>query len=173
MYHSHLERQIKKHLGNGSITDEKIKQLLQAVSNSYDAYERDRELNEHAFFINEQEYQQVNTKLKQLNANLEKIVNDRTKDLEDIAQFPIENPNPIFRISESGEILFKNPAAYDLKEVAWHNNKYTIANFFSSIASELKSSGSFDLIVKKDSYIFSYKKIKGKDYYNFYGANVT
>jgi PAS domain S-box-containing protein len=173
MYHNHLERQIKKHLGNGSLTDEKIKQLLQAVSNSYAAYERDRELNEHSFFINEQEYQQVNNKLKQLNANLERIVNERTKDLEDIAQFPIENPNPILRISESGEILFKNPAAHELKELIWQNKKYSISNFFISIAPTLKISGSFDLIVKNEAYIFSYKKIKGKDYYNFYGANVT
>jgi PAS domain S-box-containing protein len=173
MYHNHLERQIKKHLGNASITDEKLKQLLQAISNSYDAYERDRELNEHAFFINEQEYQQVNNKLKKLNANLESIINDRTKDLEDIAQFPIENPNPILRISENGEILFKNPAAQVLKDVIWKNNKYTISNFFNSVAKGLKISGSFDLNVKNDSFIFSYKKIKGKDYYNFYGANIT
>ena len=173
MYHNHLERQIKKHLGNGSITDEKIKQLLQAVSNSYDAYERDRELNEHAFFINEQEYQNVNTKLKELNTNLERIVNDRTRDLEDIAQFPIENPNPIFRISDKGEILFKNPAALDLKEVVWDNKKYTITNFFANVIDNLNNTGSFDLIVKNESYIFSYKKIKGKDYYNFYGAIVT
>ena len=89
MYHSHLERQIKRHLGNGSIVDEKLKQLLHSVSNSYEAYERDRELNEHAFFINEQEYQEVNTKLKKLNANLEQIINDRTRDLEEVAQFPM------------------------------------------------------------------------------------
>lgn len=173
MYHSHLERQIKKHLGNGSIVDEKLKQLLLSVSRSYEAYERDRELNEHAFFINEQEYQEVNTKLKKLNANLEQIVNDRTRDLEEVAQFPIENPNPILRISESGEILFKNPTALELKEILWENKKYTISSFFANIVDKLKFSGSFDLTIKNEIYIFSYKKIKGKNYYNFYGANVT
>lgn len=173
MYHSHLERQIKKHLGNASIVDEKLKQLLLSVSRSYEAYERDRELNEHAFFINEQEYQEVNTKLKKLNANLEQIVNDRTRDLEEVAQFPIENPNPILRISESGEILFKNPTALELKEILWENKKYTITSFFANIVDKLKFSGSFDLTIKNEIYIFSYKKIKGKNYYNFYGANVT
>lgn len=173
MYHKHLERQINKYLGNGNITDERIKHLLQAVSNSYVAYERDRELNEHAFFINEQEYQQVNTKLKQLNANLERIVNDRTRDLEDIAQFPIENPNPIFRITDKGEVLFKNPAALELKEVVWGHKKMTILNFFKNTVDSLKNTGTFDVTIKNESYIFSYKKIKGKNYYNFYGANIT
>lgn len=173
MYHSHLERQIKRHLGNGSIVDEKLKQLLHSVSNSYEAYERDRELNEHAFFINEQEYQEVNTKLKKLNANLEQIINDRTRDLEEVAQFPIENPNPILRISESGEVLFKNPAALELKEILWENKKYAVSSFFTNIIDKLKLSGSFDIAIKNEIYIFSYKKIKGKNYYNFYGANVT
>ena len=124
MYHHHLERQIKKYLESEKIKDEKIKKLLEAVSNSYDAYERDRELTEHAFLINEQEYQLVNNKLRLLNNDLEKIINDRTKDLEDVAQFPIENPSPILRVSTKGEILFRNPVAMGLKRVLFENKKY-------------------------------------------------
>ena len=173
MYHKHLERQIKKYLESEKIKDEKIKKLLVAVSNSYEAYERDRELSEHASLINEKEYQLVNHKLRQLNNDLEKIINDRTKDLEDVAQFPIENPSPILRVNTQGEILFRNPVAMGLKRVLFENKKYTVTNFFNFIVSNIKNSGTIDLIIDNENFIFSYKKIKNKDYYNFYGANIT
>ena len=123
--------------------------------------------------INEKEYQLVNNKLRQLNNDLEKIINDRTKDLEDVAQFPIENPSPILRVNTQGEILFRNPVAMGLKRVLFENKKYTVTNFFNFIVSNIKNSGTIDLIIDNENFIFSYKKIKNKDYYNFYGANIT
>jgi signal transduction histidine kinase len=57
-----LERQIKKHLGNID-PDEKWAALLQAVSDSYDHYERDRALIERSNEISSIELQEANQKL--------------------------------------------------------------------------------------------------------------
>jgi PAS domain S-box-containing protein len=173
MYHKHLERQIKKYLEGSDIKDERIQQLLLAVSNSYTSFERDKELSEHAFSINEQEYQSVNTKLKLLTEDLENKVKTRTNELEDLAQFPMENPNPIFRVDFDGKILFLNPAAKEIKNVEYEGIKYTIRQFFASNIKYARDSGSFDVNVNSKQYIFFYKNIIGKKYINFYGADVT
>lgn len=173
MYHKHLERQIKKYLEGSDIKDERIQQLLLAVSNSYTSFERDKELSEHAFSVNEQEYQSVNTKLKLLTEDLENKVKTRTNELEDLAQFPMENPNPIFRVDFDGKILFVNPASREIKNVEYEGIKYTIRQFFASNIKYAKESGSFDVNVNNKQYIFFYKKITGKNYINFYGADVT
>jgi PAS domain S-box-containing protein len=173
MYHKHLERQIKKYLGDSDIKDERIQQLLLAVSNSYTSFERDKELSEHAFSVNEQEYQSVNTKLKLLTEDLENKVKVRTNELEDLAQFPMENPNPIFRVDFDGKILFLNPVAKEIKNVEYEGIKYTIRQFFASNIKYARDSGSFDVNVNSKQYIFFYKNISGKKYINFYGADVT
>ena len=173
MYHKHLERQIRKYLGDSGIEDDRMKQLLLAVSNSYTSFERDKELSEHAFSVNEQEYQSLNTKLKLLTEDLENKVKLRTNELEDLAQFPLENPNPIFRVDFDGKILFVNPAAIEIKNLEYEGIKYNIRQFFASNIKYARESGSFDVNVKNKQYIFFYKKISGKNYINFYGADVT
>ncbi len=173
MYHKHLERQIKKYLGEEQIQDERLQQLMIAVSNSYVNYERDRELNEHAFSVNEEEYQSVNKKLKSLTEELEKKVRLRTIELEELAQFPMENPNPIFRVDIKGQILFANPVAKGIKSLEYEGIKYTIRQFFASNIKYANESGSFDVVVNTKQFIFFYKNIHGKNYYNFYGADVT
>ncbi len=173
MYHQYLERQIKKYLGDTHITDERIQQLLHAVSNTYAGYERDRELNEHVFAINEQEYQAINNRLKHFNIQLETKVKERTKDLEDIAQFPMENPNPIFRVSTDGKILFLNPVAKNIKNVHFQGRAYNINKLFLELIKKVDDSGTFDLRAKDVQYLFYYKKIDGKNYINFYGADIT
>ena len=54
----------------------------------------------------------------------------RTKELEEVAQIPLENPNPFFRVSLSGNILFKNPAAQKINNIEFGKNKFSIKDFF-------------------------------------------
>jgi PAS domain S-box-containing protein len=63
-YHKLLERQIRKYLPGGTdgLTD--MGPLLQVISESYDGYDRDKELAERAFRISEEEYIEINEKLK-------------------------------------------------------------------------------------------------------------
>lgn len=173
MFHPHLERQIKKYLGDAVPKDEHISMLLTAISNTYKNYERDKELADHVFALTEEEYQDINQKLTKLTENLEEKIAERTKELEEIAQFPRVNPNPIFRINIEGEILYKNDVAIGLNDFDFGGKKYTPESFFKYIIKQVKEQGTFDINSNDKQYFFNYKKISGTNYYNFYGADVT
>jgi PAS domain S-box-containing protein len=59
-----LERQIKKYLPEDYILQEHLNRFIQAVNDSYEEYERDRKLFNHAFACSEKEYIQINEQLK-------------------------------------------------------------------------------------------------------------
>lgn len=63
-YHKLLERQLKKHLPDQASPDPSWHGFLQAISDSYQSFDRDRELAEHAFRISEDEYSAINARLK-------------------------------------------------------------------------------------------------------------
>lgn len=63
-YHKLLNRQINKYLDAETIQDPKISLFLKAVSDSYEYYDRDNELLNHAFYESEKEYNLVNENLK-------------------------------------------------------------------------------------------------------------
>src|SRR5579872_7251401 len=59
-----LDRQIKKHLPPELWEEEKLLRFVQAVNDSYNAFEKDKTLADHAFRLNEEEYIRINTKLQ-------------------------------------------------------------------------------------------------------------
>jgi PAS domain S-box-containing protein len=59
-----LVRQIKKYLPEDYYLQENLARFIQAVHDSYEEYERDRKLFNHAFACSEKEYMQINEKLK-------------------------------------------------------------------------------------------------------------
>src|ERR1700750_2647296 len=59
-----LSKQVLKYLPKDFIDSETGGQFIQAINNAYNAYERDIELLNHAFRINEEEYIEINSKLK-------------------------------------------------------------------------------------------------------------
>jgi len=63
-YHSILEKQFRKFLSTSLQENEEVKKLLDAISKSYHAFDRDKKLADHAFEISEKEYQKVNTDLQ-------------------------------------------------------------------------------------------------------------
>jgi hypothetical protein len=173
MYHKLLQRQLKKYLGENTEDYERFQPFLSAISDSYLNYEKDKELSEHSFKISENEYQQLNNQLKRLSESLETKVKERTRDLEDIAQFPLENPNPIFRISFDGEVLFRNPISNSLKKVEYNGISFSIEKFWKNIVHLIDDFGNFNLVSNGVQYLFYYKKVVGKNYFNFYGTDVT
>ncbi|MEJ7587231.1 MAG: PAS domain S-box protein [Ferruginibacter sp.] len=60
-----LEKQIKKYLDNDCLQQEQVKRFINAVSNSYNSYEKDHALSSHAFKISEQDYAAINEQLKE------------------------------------------------------------------------------------------------------------
>jgi signal transduction histidine kinase len=61
--HRLLARQLKKYLPEGMEGDESLKRFIQAVNDSYIAFDKDKELSEHAFHISEREYVDIQKRL--------------------------------------------------------------------------------------------------------------
>ena len=65
--HPLLEKQITKHLGIEALSNPEFASIIKMVSASYESYERDKKITEHAFEISEKEYQDVLNDLKKQN----------------------------------------------------------------------------------------------------------
>lgn len=63
-FHKLLQKQIKKHLTINCVENPDFKTFIQSVNDSYTAFERDRELMNHAFLESEKEYYDVNNNLR-------------------------------------------------------------------------------------------------------------
>jgi signal transduction histidine kinase/ActR/RegA family two-component response regulator len=63
-YHKLLERQIRKNLPLGVGEDENLSRFIQAVSDAYYAFDRDKQLSEHAFQVSEKDYLDIYDRLK-------------------------------------------------------------------------------------------------------------
>ena len=60
-----LLRQLNKYLPDWKQDDStKVEKLIQAINESYNSFQRDKELSNHAFAISEKEYHEINRKLK-------------------------------------------------------------------------------------------------------------
>ncbi len=57
------------------------------------------------------ELYQSNEELKSLNSNLEKEISRRTQEVKILALFPEEIPDPVLRVSKTGQIVYANPAS--------------------------------------------------------------
>lgn len=78
MYHSLLEKQIKKLLTEQQLQDESLCQLLNVVSNTYQAFERDKKLSEHAFEVSEKEYRELSEALLRAKEEADRANNAKT-----------------------------------------------------------------------------------------------
>lgn len=63
-YHKLLERQIRKNLPSGIGEDEKFSRFIQVISDAYYAFDRDKQLSEHAFQVSENDYLDIYDRLK-------------------------------------------------------------------------------------------------------------
>ncbi len=66
MYHKLLQKQIRKYLPKHLLDQEDCQIFLQSINNSYQLFERDQELMDHAFTMSEREFAEVNQELKLL-----------------------------------------------------------------------------------------------------------
>ena len=64
-YNRLLKRQIKKYLSAGIENDERFLSFLDAINDSYNAFERDKRLSEHAFEVSEKDYLDIYSRLKE------------------------------------------------------------------------------------------------------------
>ncbi|MBB6005534.1 ATP-binding protein [Arcicella rosea] len=77
-FHRLLAKQIKKHLTDECLENENFQTFIKAVNESYLSFDRDKELFEHSSQLNERDYAEINTKLKdeikQRRLSVEKLI---------------------------------------------------------------------------------------------------
>ena len=105
-------------------------------------------------------------------------ISNRIRDLETIknlASFPNENPNPIFRISKSGDILFNNKSAENITQIKYENKIFKVNQFWNYIIKSKNVSGNLSVEAEVDDriFIFNFIKRQEKGDFNVYGSDVT
>lgn len=107
---------------------------------------------------------------------IEKLKNTK-KEINDLLEFPSENPNPVFRVSIDYRIIYANkPAKVLLAELGLKGKKIPKKLIYSVKASQQKKNDNLmilELNIGIKLYELSIIKIKNKDYYNIYGYDVT
>lgn len=173
MFHHRLERQIRKLIPPELAGNESLQSFLKAIHESYVHHDKDRSLSEHAFQINEKEYENINKRLLDLTSELEEKVLERTREIQTMARFPLESPNPNFRVSKDGVIQYKNPAAEELNEFFYKGLYYTPEAFFHNILSEIDKNGTLEVDCGTQNLLFHYSSTAESHDILFYGTNVS
>ncbi|MCE2848131.1 MAG: PAS domain S-box protein [Chitinophagaceae bacterium] len=97
------------------------------------------------------------------------------EEIKNLASFPNENPNPIFRIDFDGKILFKNNNANSISNVIYEGAIFNIKNFWTHILTirPRENQLTVDVIANNRNYSFTIIKRKEINEYNVYGADIT
>lgn len=107
---------------------------------------------------------------EQLVENQNKLI-EKSEFIEEIALFPNQNPNPIFRVTFNGEIKYANHSAHKIFR--------NLHQWFDSVVKQIlieknKTTISEDLIIHDDNYYLAiFVPIPEKEYFNIYFTNNT
>ena len=101
VYHKLLKRQLQKYGDESLLTNEAFLRFIDAVNDSYLAYDRDKELSEHAFSISQEEFSEINHRLKnEVNIrefSIEKL-KETLKSVKTDTELPDVNSNNLLEI---------------------------------------------------------------------------
>jgi PAS domain S-box-containing protein len=142
--------------------------------------ERERSARKEAERILEErsmELYHANVELKELNLNLESTVEKRTKEIELISRFPDENPNPVFRISFDGFLLYSNGSSEEIiQSIAQRNSHGFLGREWKRAARLAKiKKKEFTIEIKADNrfFLLNVCPIFDAQYINVYGTDIT
>lgn len=162
MLHPVLEKLIKEELSMQPEMQGLYKEICEKISNYFYSYERDIKMLEHASNIAHEDYEKINARLSQLNKQLEEIAKQKTIERDIMAQFPFENPSPVLRIDEGGNIEYMNPSAQKLEDIEYNKKSYKPQDFFRAIGKRLQNVGQLEFIWSGKNYLFNYKNSRSR-----------
>jgi PAS domain S-box-containing protein len=173
MQHPRLKRLLEKWQQEGRSWPEGMTDLCEEISRNFYEFDREKMIMEQSIAASQEDYAYANQRLLQLNQDLERQVALRTKEKDMLADFPLENPNPVFRINTNGHIVYQNPPSLSMRVVEYQSKAYLIADFLEAFPTLLKTAAG-NMEVKSEGRIFSitYKKLLDDDI-NLYCLDVT
>lgn len=99
------------------------------------------------------------------------------KDVADIALFPMQNPDPLFRINFEGLTILENPAAQKLPPQLIYNGKlFQTIDFWKTVVHEIRSNGPrciLEVEAEERYYSFACIVLEEEAYVNVYGRDIT
>ena len=96
--------------------------------------------------------------------------------LESLARFPRENPNPVMRISKAGVVTYSNEGGYPILRVWDYEEKGKIPDYFKSICQKCLDTGKLELVEERINdrlMSLSIAPITDMGYVNIYGRDIT
>lgn len=173
MQHPRLKRLLEKWQQEGRPLPEGMADLCVEISQNFYDFDREKKIMEQSIAASQDDYTQAHQRLVQLNRDLERQVALRTKEKDMLAEFPLENPNPVFRIKPNGHIVYQNPPALTIRVVEYQNKAYLITDFLEAFSSLVRQNFG-NMEVKTEGRIFSitYKRLADDDI-NLYCLDIT
>lgn len=101
---------------------------------------------------------------------------EKDKKLADAAKFPSENPNPVIRIDRNYNVLLANDSAYDIPGIVDQGPPETLVGDLVRVAEQAIATNKmqqYQLDSGSKSFLFNVATIKGEDYLNIYGREIT
>lgn len=103
------------------------------------------------------------------------IRKNQEKQIQDLGDFPEENPNPVMRISKDCVIKYSNKAAISISPKAFSVGK-NVKNIWNNIILESLQSGlqhELDMKFQDKVFVFTFSPVLKKEYVNIYGHDIT
>jgi PAS domain S-box-containing protein len=115
-------------------------------------------------------------RLHEYATELERKVEERTEEIASLSRFPTENPNPVLRILNNGQITYANTASQKLLDM-WgcEINAYLPAEWKELIAETVKSGSDKTVDVPCNRFVYSIMIVPVSEagYVNLYGRDIT
>jgi PAS domain S-box-containing protein len=96
-------------------------------------------------------------------------------ELASMAQLPLENPNPVFRASRDGEVIFANPAATRFfREIGYISGTVLPSALARGIRAAMDSGKTEEVeVTTPNQRVISFSLTPNRGYVNLYGRDVT
>jgi len=173
MQHPRLKRLLEKWQQEGRSLPEAMGDLCEEISRNFYDFDREKKIMEQSISASQEDYMQAHERLVQLNQDLERQVALRTKEKDMLAEFPMENPNPVFRIKQNGHIVYQNPPALTMRVIEYQGKAYLISDFLEAFSSFAKGdSGNLEVRSEGRTFSITYKRLEDGDI-NLYCLDVT
>lgn len=117
--------------------------------------------------------------LKQLVKTIDKQkqkLKEASKEINDIALFPKQNPDPLIRINKEGEILAMNPAAERIEYLIYNGIKTELSSIWKRIIRDIETGVTrTNIEAQYEGIIYSFVVVDLPEYnyFNIYGRDIT
>lgn len=158
MKHKLLLQQIKQHLKNENSLPNELKEFLLAVDETYCQRDNDNSVLEHAIGV------------------LSKKVDEKDNRIESLSRFPDENPYPVLRISDKGNLYYANPASRKLMTTFDLEVKKEVPKYWKHLVEgtlEKNKNETIELEAGQIFYTLTFSPVVEEKYVNIYGYDIT